>query len=87
MHDYPVTLTPDGHSLLVSFADGPEALTFGADEAEALLQAVDALDTAISIYVDAGRQLPAPSKPQRGQHLVRCSAFEGFVRAAPKLDV
>ena len=37
MFDYPVTLTPDGDTVLVSFADVPEALTFGAVEDEALL--------------------------------------------------
>lgn len=30
MLDYPVTLTPDGETVLVTFADVPEALTFGA---------------------------------------------------------
>ena len=50
MFDYPVTLTPDGDTVLVSFADVPEALTFGADEDEALLHAVDALETALSFY-------------------------------------
>jgi antitoxin HicB len=30
MFDYPVTLTPDGDTVLVTFADAPEALTFDA---------------------------------------------------------
>ncbi len=77
MFDYPVTLTPDGDTVLVTFADVPEALTFGADEDEALLQAVDALETALSLYVDARKPLPTPSKAQRGQHTVRPSALEG----------
>lgn len=77
MFDYPVTLTPDGDSFLVSFVDVPEALTFGADEDEALLQAVDALETALSFYVEARKPLPAASKPKRGQRTVRPSALEG----------
>ncbi len=77
MFDYPVTLTHDGDTVLVTFADVPEALTFGADEDEALLQAVDALETALSFYVDARKPLPAPSKAKRGQHTVRPSALEG----------
>lgn len=77
MFDYPVTLTPDGDTVLVSFADVPEALTFGADEDEALLQAVDALETALSFYVEARKPLPAASKPKRGQRTVRPSALEG----------
>jgi len=77
MFDYPVTLTPDDGSVLVTFADVPEAITFGADEDEALLHAVDALETGLSFYVDARKPLPFPSKPQRGQKTVRPGALEG----------
>lgn len=77
MFDYPVTLTPDGDTVLVTFADVPEALSFGADEDEALLRAVDALETALSFYVEARKPLPVPSKAERGQRTVRPSALEG----------
>lgn len=77
MFDYPVTLTPDGDTVLATFADVPEAVTFGADEDEALLQAVDALETALSFDVDARQPLPVPSKARRGQRTVRPSALEG----------
>ena len=76
MFDYPVTLTPDDGSVLVTFVDVPEAITFGADEQEALMQAVDALESGLSFYVDARQPLPAPSKPKRGQKTVRPSAME-----------
>ena len=76
MFDYPVTLSQDGKSVLVTFADVPEALTFGADEDEALLHAVDALETALSFYVEARRPLPVASKAKRGQHTVRPAALE-----------
>lgn len=76
MFDYPVTLTPDGDTVLVTFSDLPEALTFGTDEDEALLQAVDALETALSFYVEARKPLPKPSKAKRGQKTVRPSALE-----------
>lgn len=76
MFDYPVTLTQDGDSVLVAFADVPEAITFGADEAEALLNAIDALETGLSFYVDARKPLPVPSRPGRGQKTVRPSALE-----------
>ena len=36
----------------------PEMHSVGADEAEALLQAVDALETGLSFYVDARQSLP-----------------------------
>lgn len=77
MFDYPVTLTRDGDSVLVTFVDVPEAITFGADEEEALLHAVDALETGLSFYIDARQPLPMPSKPKRGQKTVRPGALEG----------
>ena len=76
MFDYPVTLTADNGSVLVTFTDVPEALTFGADEKEALLQAVDALETGLSFYVDARQPLPKASTPKKGQKTVRPSALE-----------
>ena len=76
MFDYPVTLAPDGDTLLVTFTDVPEAITFGVDEDEALLNAVDALETGLSFYVDARMSLPAVSQPAVGQKTVRPSALE-----------
>lgn len=76
MFDYPVTLTPDDGTVLVQFPDIPEAITFGADEAEALMQAVDALETALSFYVDDRKPLPVPSQPEHGQKTVSPSALE-----------
>ncbi|WP_432742369.1 type II toxin-antitoxin system HicB family antitoxin [Methylobacter sp. G7] len=61
MFDYPVILTPDDDTLLVTFPDIPEALTFGANKEDAMLNAIDALETALSFYVDARKQLPEPS--------------------------
>jgi antitoxin HicB len=76
MFDYPVILTPDDGTVLVTFPDVPEAITFGADTDEALLQAVDALESALSFYVDDRKPLPVPSKAKRGQETVRPSALE-----------
>jgi antitoxin HicB len=36
--------------------------------------AADALETALDFYFDAGRPVPAPSKPKRGQHTVELRA-------------
>jgi antitoxin HicB len=76
MFDYPVTLTSDDGAVLVTFVDVPEAITFGADEGEALLQAVDALESALSFYVEDRKPLPAVSKPKKGQQTVSPSALE-----------
>lgn len=75
MFDYPVILTPDDGTVLVTFPDVPEAITFGADEEEALLYAVDALETALSFYVDGRKPLPLPS-PAEDHPTVRPSALE-----------
>ncbi len=76
MFDYPVILTPDDGTVLLTFVDVPEAITFGVDAADALVQAVDALETALSFYVNARKPLPIPSRPKRGQKRVRPSALE-----------
>ena len=76
MFDYPVTLTPDDGTGLVTFVDVPEAITFGADEDEALLNAIDALETGLSFYVDARKPLPVASQPAVDQKTVRPSALE-----------
>ena len=75
MFDYPVILTPDDGTVLVTFPDVPEAITFGADEDEALLQAVDALESALSFYVGDRKPLPVPSAAE-GRPTVRPSALE-----------
>lgn len=54
----------------VFFADVPEAITAGKNEAEALDRAQDALTVALSGYLDEGRPLPVPSKAKRGQSVV-----------------
>lgn len=77
MFDYPVILTvqPEG-GFVVTFPDVPEAITQGEGRGEALLYAVDALEAALSFYVDARKPLPVPRKPKRGQSVVRPSVLE-----------
>ena len=59
---YPVYLKRDTNDTLrVEFPDVPEAHTFGEDADEALMHAVDALETALSMYVDDRREIPMPS--------------------------
>ncbi|MGH8498822.1 MAG: type II toxin-antitoxin system HicB family antitoxin [Methylococcales bacterium] len=77
MFDYPVILTPDDGAVLVTFPDVPEAVTFGGDEAAALRHAVDALETALSFYVDDRKALPEPSV-LAGLPTVRPSALESI---------
>jgi antitoxin HicB len=70
---YPALLRRDGGTFAVAFPDVPEAHTFGADRKEALVRAPDALETALSFYVDARKPLPRAGRPKRGQVLVPVS--------------
>lgn len=73
--DYPVHLeAAEEGGFVVTFADVPEAITQGGDEAEALLCAADALETALAFYTDGNKDLPRASNAKRRQHTVRPSA-------------
>lgn len=73
MSQYPATLTEDGDTLLVTFKDVPEAITFGKTEKEALDKAADALQVGLSFYINAGKDLPKPSHPSQGETMITCS--------------
>lgn len=59
---YQATLTPDSTDggFVVTFADLPEAITQGEDEADALSQAADALEEAIAGRLRRGEEIPIP---------------------------
>ena len=62
---YPATLKRDTNGTMrVEFPDVPEANTFGEDADEALMQAVDALEGALSMYIEDRRDIPKPSPVQ-----------------------
>lgn len=66
---FPVKLTPDDNdTLLVTSPDFPELTTFGEDRADALLHAVDALETAIQSRINDREDVP---RPGRGKVTVR----------------
>jgi antitoxin HicB len=70
-YSYPARLEPDEEGrLVVHFPDLPEALTDGADEAEALAEASDCLSTALAARIVNNEDIPPPSRPRRGQCLV-----------------
>lgn len=71
IYSYPcdVALEDDGE-LVVVFPDVPEAITGGADRAEALSMAADALSTALAGYVHQKRDIPPPGTAADGQELV-----------------
>ena len=82
LFDYPVTLTPDEGSVLVTFADVPDAITFGADEEEALLQAVDALESG-PVHVRANAQSLA--RARQAQRVRACTRMTGGACTPPPM--
>jgi antitoxin HicB len=63
---YPVTLKRDTNGTMrAEFPDVPEANTFGEDADEALIEAVDALESALSMYIEDRRDIPKPSPVKR----------------------
>ena len=71
VYSYPARLEPDEEGrLVVHFPDLPEALTDGADEAEALSEAADCLSTALAARISIDEEIPSPSRLRRGQYLI-----------------
>ena len=67
MLSYPVKLERDtNRTILVSFPDVPEAHTSGDDREDALARAIDALETALMLYIEDRQAIPAPSAVKRG---------------------
>ena len=58
MDYYLAKFEADGDAILVTFPDLPEAITGGADEAEAMGNAVDALEVTLLTYAGDGRAIP-----------------------------
>jgi antitoxin HicB len=70
-YGFPARLEPDEEGrLVVHFPDLPEALTDGADEAEALAEAADCLSEALAGRINRGEDIPPPSRLHRGHHWV-----------------
>ena len=71
--------------LLVRFRDIPSAITDGADRAEALANATDALAEALAATMLAREDIPAPSKRRAGEIMVSPGpviAFKAMVYSA-----
>ena len=72
---WPAELARQGDgSILVSFADIPEALTEGENESEALALARDCLIAALGGYIGTRREIPRPSAA-RGRPMIALPAL------------
>jgi len=80
--NYPASFLREenGKGFHVRFPDLPEALTSGDDLADTLIQAADCLAEAIAGRIARGDEIPPPSKPKRGQHVIGVPLY-----LAPKL--
>src|SRR5258708_37625372 len=63
MYRFPAILTRDTNdSYLVRLPDVPEAITFGESKPDALRLAAEALEAALSIYMDKRLDIPKPGR-------------------------
>lgn len=75
MYDYAIRFESDtAPGLAVFCRDLPELNSYGEDEQHALAEAVDAIETTLSIYVDQRRPIPTASPAQPGEKVVHLSA-------------
>ncbi|MDR1463635.1 MAG: hypothetical protein LBI68_11000 [Azoarcus sp.] len=72
---FPLTLEIDETGVLAGCPDIPEMHSVGESVADAIREAYDGLESAIEIYFDCRRPVPAPSRPVPGQHTVDIPAL------------
>ncbi|MFU6376405.1 type II toxin-antitoxin system HicB family antitoxin [Metapseudomonas otitidis] len=70
MVNYPISVHRENDHYWSSCPDLPEAHSAGDTLEELLANAVEGIQLAMSIYVDQGREIPAASKPEPGQHVI-----------------
>lgn len=67
-YTYPALFEPGEHGITVTFPDVPGAVTEGDTMEEALELAVDALELALSHYIETGQVIPKRSKKRGKQY-------------------
>ena len=71
MRGYPARFQPAKEGgFTITFRDVPEAITEGDTIDEALAAASDALESALSFYIDDRKPLPKSSSPKRGERMI-----------------
>jgi len=75
MYDYAIRFEEDIAPGLAMFCrDLPELNSYGDDRESVISEALDAIETTLSIYVDQRRVIPVASAPEAGEHVVRLPA-------------
>lgn len=71
MYSYAVRFeTDDTPGIAVFCRDLPELNSYGNDEKHALREALDGIETVLSLYVDQRRAIPPASPTEPGEHVV-----------------
>ncbi|MGP9823773.1 type II toxin-antitoxin system HicB family antitoxin [Ectopseudomonas khazarica] len=76
MYNYAIRFERDDRApgLAVFCRDLPELNSYGDDEAHALNEAVDAIETTLWVYVESRIRIPQATEAQPGEHVVHLSA-------------
>lgn len=75
MYDYAIRFEKDDAPGLAVFCrDLPELNSYGDDEAHALTEAIDAIESTLSLYVDMRRAIPAATPAEPGEHVIHLPA-------------
>ncbi|MCP1500967.1 antitoxin HicB [Pseudomonas migulae] len=75
MYDYAIRFEADASPGLAVFCrDLPELNSYGDDRAHAISEALDAIETTLSLYVDQRRVIPEATPVQDGEHVVHLPA-------------
>lgn len=75
MYDYAIRFEEDSAPGLAMFCrELPELNSYSDDRESAISEALDAIETTLSIYVDQRRVIPVASAPEAGEHVVRLPA-------------
>jgi antitoxin HicB len=82
--EYAISLkaaAPEEGGFVVTCRDLPQLITQGENQADALAEAMDAMDEVFAAYMKGGLAFPAPSKKRTGEYMVSPPA-ETMAKAA-----
>ena len=75
MYDYAIRFEQDTAPGLAAYCrDLPLLNSYGDDKEHAISEAVDAIETTLSIYVDQRQAIPQASAPQEGEQVIHLPA-------------
>lgn len=75
MYQYPLELHEESTGVWLSCPDIPEMNASGDNLDEALSEALDGMESALSLYVDQRRKIPQASAPRTGDKVLRLPAL------------